>query len=237
MKYLEEWLDERKVDEVECLVPDMNGIPRGKILPAQKFTKSVREYGLRLPESIFLQTVTGEYPDLDEDDIGSDEDPDIYLRPDPDTIRMVPWYTDPTAQVIHDAYHADDRPVEYSSRYVLKKVLELYDDKGWKPIVAPELEFYLVSVNTDPDLPLVPPIGRSGRPETGSQAYGIDAVNEFDQIFEDVYEFCETSEIDVDTLTHESGAAQMEINFNHGNPLDLADQAFLFKRTVRQAAL
>ena len=81
MKYLEEWLDERKVDEVECLVPDMNGIPRGKILPAQKFTKSVRDYGLRLPESIFLQTVTGEYPDLDEDDIGSDEDPDIYLRP------------------------------------------------------------------------------------------------------------------------------------------------------------
>src|SRR5687768_12629991 len=237
MKYLEEWLDERKVDEVECLVPDMNGIPRGKILPAQKFTKSVREYGLRLPESISLQTVTGEYPDLDEDDIGSDEDPDIYLRPDPDTVRMVPWYSDPTAQVIHDAFNADDTPVQHSSRYVLKKVLELYDDKGWKPIVAPELEFYLVSVNTDPDLPLVPPIGRSGRPETGSQAYGIDATNEFDQIFEDVYDFCEKSEIDVDTLTHESGAAQMEINFNHGDPLELADQAFLFKRTLRQAAL
>lgn len=237
MKYLEEWLDERKVDEVECLVPDMNGIPRGKILPAQKFTKSVREYGLRLPESIFLQTVTGEYPDLDEDDIGSDEDPDIYLRPDPDTVRMVPWYSDPTAQVIHDAFNADDTPVQHSSRYVLKKVLELYDEKDWKPIVAPELEFYLVSVNTDPDLPLVPPTGRSGRPETGSQAYGIDATNEFDQIFEDVYDFCEKSEIDVDTLTHESGAAQMEINFNHGNPLELADQAFLFKRTVRQAAL
>ena len=44
-------------------------------------------------------------------------------------------------------------------------------------------------------------------------------------------------EIDIDTLTHESGAAQMEINFNHGDPLELADQAFLFKRTLRQAAL
>ena len=174
---------------------------------------------------------------MDEDDIGSDEDPDVYLRPDPDTIRMVPWYDDPTAQVIHDAFNADDTPVEHSSRYVLKQVLELYDDKGWRPIVAPELEFYLVSVNTDPDLPLLPPIGRSGRPETGSQAYGIDAVNEFDPIFEDVYDFCEKSEIDVDTLTHESGSAQMEINFNHGNPLELADQAFLFKRTVRQAAM
>ncbi len=52
-----------------------------------------------------------------------------------------------------------------------------------------------------------------------------------------MYDYCEASEIDVDTLVHESGSAQMEINFNHGNPLELADQAFLFKRTVRHAAL
>ncbi len=237
MKYLDEWIAERNVDEVECLVPDMNGIPRGKILPAGKFMKGVKDHSLRLPMSIFLQTVTGEYPDLDDDDIGSDEDPDIYLKPDPDTIRLVPWYKSPTAQVIHDAYYEDGRPVEIAAREVLKRVLKLYEDKGWKPVIAPELEFFLVQVNTDPDLPLLPPIGRSGRPESGSQAYGIDAVNEFDHIFEDVYKFCELSDIDVDTLTHESGAAQMEINFNHGDPLDLADQTFLFKRTVRQAAL
>jgi glutamine synthetase len=199
--------------------------------------KGVKDHSLRLPMSIFLQTVTGEYPDLDDDDIGSDADPDIYLKPDPDTIRLVPWYKSPTAQVIHDAYYEDGRPVEIAAREVLKKVLKLYEAKGWKPVIAPELEFFLVQVNTDPDLPLLPPIGRSGRPESGSQAYGIDAVNEFDHIFEDVYKFCELSDIDVDTLTHESGAAQMEINFNHGDPLELADQTFLFKRTVRQAAL
>jgi glutamine synthetase len=199
--------------------------------------KGVKDHSLRLPMSIFLQTVTGEYPDLDDDDIGTDADPDIYLKPDPDTIRLVPWYKSPTAQVIHDAYYEDGRPVEIAAREVLKKVLKLYEAKGWKPVIAPELEFFLVQVNTDPDLPLLPPIGRSGRPESGSQAYGIDAVNEFDHIFEDVYKFCELSDIDVDTLTHESGAAQMEINFNHGDPLELADQTFLFKRTVRQAAL
>ncbi|MBX6321071.1 MAG: glutamine synthetase, partial [Rhodospirillaceae bacterium] len=74
-------------------------------------------------------------------------------------------------------------------------------------------------------------------PETGRQSYGIDAVNEFDPIFEDVYDFCEKQEIDIDTLTHEAGSAQMEINFNHGDALRLADQVFLFKRTVRHAAL
>jgi glutamine synthetase len=238
MTELADWLTEHKIDEVECLVPDINGIARGKILPAAKFIKSLQDESLRLPESIFIQTVTGEYSEnADYEDIASDQDPDMYLRPDPDTIRIVPWYTEPTAQVICDAFDGDGKPVEVSARHVLRKVLALYAARGWKPVVAPELEFFLVQVNTDPDLPLLPPVGRSGRTETGRPSYGIDATNEFDPIFEDVYDFCEAQEIDIDTLTHEAGAAQMEINFNHGDALVLADQAFLFKRTVRQAAM
>jgi glutamine synthetase len=92
-------------------------------------------------------------------------------------------------------------------------------------------------MNKDPDLPLRPPVGRTGRPETGRQAYSIEAVNEFDPLFEDIYEYCEIQELEVDTLIHEVGAAQMEINFLHGDPLNLADRVFLFKRTVREAAL
>ncbi len=103
--------------------------------------------------------------------------------------------------------------------------------------MAPELEFFLVDVNTDPDYPLMSPIGRSGRRETSRQSYGVDAVNEFDPLFEDVYDFCEAQKIDIDTLSHEAGAAQMEMNFNHGPALQLADQAFQFKRTVREAGL
>jgi glutamine synthetase len=94
-----------------------------------------------------------------------------------------------------------------------------------------------VKKNLDADYPLEPPIGLSGRQEAGRQAYGIEAANEFDPIVEDIYEFCDMSDIDVDTMAHESGAAQMEINFNHGDALELADQVFLFKRTVRQAAM
>jgi glutamine synthetase len=104
-------------------------------------------------------------------------------------------------------------------------------------VVAPELEFFLVEPNTDPDYPLKPPIGRSGRAEIGRQAYSIAAVNEFDPLFDDIYQFCEAQDLDIDTLIHEEGAAQMEINLNHGDALDLADQAFLFKRTAREAAL
>jgi glutamine synthetase len=237
MKQIEEWLRSRSIDEVECLVPDMAGIPRGKILPAEKYVKSIRENGLRLPESIFIQTVTGQYADEEDDAVTDPANGDIYLHPDPGTIRLVPWYDAPTAQIIHDCVYADGRPVDIAPRTVLRRVLDLYAERGWRPIVAPELEFFLVQVNTDPDYPLVPPVGRSGRPETGRQAYGIDAVNEFDPLFEEIYDFCEAQEIDIDTLAHEAGAAQMEINFNHGEALDVADQAFLFKRTVRQTGL
>ncbi len=62
-------------------------------------------------------------------------------------------------------------------------------------------------------------------------------VNEFDPLFEDMYDFCDAQGIDIDTLTHESGIAQVEINFNHGEAMGIADQVFLFKRTVRQTAL
>src|SRR5262249_5091056 len=115
---------------------------------------------------------------------------DVYLSPDESTIRLVPWYSEPTAQVICDAFYRDGSPVEFSTRYVLRRVLKLFEDRGWRPVMAPELEFFLVEINKDPDYPLVPPIGRSGRQESGRQAYGIDAVNEFDPIFEDVYDFC-----------------------------------------------
>ena len=236
MDRLEEFIREHKVTEVECLVPDMSGIARGKIVPAEKLLRILRERGMPIPESVFVQTVTGDY--LDEDnDIINPSNGDVYITPDNDTVRLVPWYKEPTAQIICDAYYADDTPVPFSSRYILRKILAEYAKRGWKAVVAPELEFYLVNVNTDPDIPLMPPVGRSGRRESGRQAYGIDAVNEFDPIFEDVYDYCEAQNIDIDTLSHEAGAAQIEVNFNHGDPLEVADQAFMFKRTAREVAI
>ena len=232
---LGEWLREHKITEVECLVPDMAGIARGKILPTKKFLETYLRKGLRLPESVMGLTVTGDV--AVESEVLADTDPDVIMLPDPATIRLVPWYEEPTAQVICDLAYRDERPLALSPRHILKQVLALFDAEGWRPVMAPELEFYLAAKNVDPDYPLKAPIGKTGRPETARQAYGIDAVNEFDPIFEDMYAYCETQELDVDTLIHESGAAQVEINFNHGDPLELADQVFLFKRTVRNVAL
>ena len=225
-----DWLKENRITEVECILPDITGVARGKILPKDKF---ISEPEMRLPEAVLLQTVTGEFP---ADEMLDLTDPDMELRPDPDSLRVVPWAVDPTAQLIFDCFSPDGVPVETAPRNVLRRVLKLYEELGFTPVVAPEMEFYLISPNPDPDIPLIPPVGRTGRSEFGRRSFSIDAVNEFDPLFEEIYDYCHAQNLEVDTLIHEVGAAQMEINFLHGNALDLADQVFLFKLTVREAA-
>jgi len=236
MSDLSNWLQENRIDEVECLVSDLSGIARGKIVPTPRFVGGLLERGLRIPEAIFLQTVTGDFMQ-GTSEVVLESNRDIYMQPDPDTIRFVPWYSEPVAQVICDVMFLDGKTVDFAPRQLLRHVVNQYAERGLKPIVAPELEFYFIKKNLDPDYPLEPAAGLSGRQESGRQAYGIEAANEFDPVIEDIYDFCEGSGIAVETMAHEAGAAQMEINFNHGDPMDLADQVFLFKRTVRQAAL
>ncbi len=231
---LNDWFQTHGITEVECLVTDQTGILKGKIMPAGKYLGGGRP---RLPDSIFIQTVTGGYPDDEDIRFWNPAERDMELVPDPDAIYLVPWADDPTAQIIHDCYYLTGEPVELAPRHVLKRVLSLYADRGWKPVIAPEVEFYLVKTNTDSDYPLEPPIGRTGRQESSRQSFSIDAVNEFDPLFEEMYDYCEAMNLDLDTLIHEEGAGQMEVNFQHGDPLLLADQVVMFKRTLRETAL
>lgn len=228
------WLRERNIQDIECIVPDLAGVARGKMMPTEKFFSGPV---MTMPASIFAQTISGDYPEDDDRFQHNPIDGDLYFRADYSTLTSVPWETDPTAQLIHDTYYRDGRPVETAPRNVLKRVLALYADKGWEPIVAPEIEFYLVEPNKDPDYALEPPTGRSGRPEVGRQSYSISALNEFDELIDDIYDLSEKQGLEIDTMIHEEGAAQMEINLRHGHPLELADQVFLFKRTIREAAL
>ncbi len=229
---MKDWIKENKITEVECLVPDLSGAVRGKIMPASKFIDSS---SLRMPKGIFMQSVTGEYPDI-YDELNP-LDGDMVLAPDPKSMRLLPWAKDVSAQVIHDCYDKDGTPFGLAPRQVLKRILALYREEGWQPIVAPELEFYLLQRNPDPNQPLQPPVGRSGRIErSGTGSHDIDALNEFEPVIDDIYDFSETMGLAVDTLIHEEGTGQMEFNLLHGDPLDLADQAFLFKRAVREAA-
>jgi glutamine synthetase len=228
------WLQARGIEDIECITPDLAGVPRGKMMPTSKFTGNT---SLALPSALYRHTISGEYPDETLNFRYDSRDSDIKLVPDLSTLSVVPWETDPTAQVICDIVGTGGEEVTYTPRNVLKRVMKLYADRGWKPVVAPEIEFYLVAKNDDPDYPLHPPKGRSGRTIVGGQSYSIAAINEFDELIDDIYHFSEKQGLEIDTLIHEEGPAQLEINLRHGDPVELADQVFLFKRTIREAAL
>ncbi len=229
-----EWLSVRGIEDIECITPDLAGVARGKMMPTSKFLDNST---LALPASVFMQTISGEYPDETEGFQYPPHDGDLQLVPDLATLSAVPWETDPTAQVICNMQERDGSPVSYTPRSVLQSVVNAYQAKGLAPIIAPEIEFYLVKTNNDPDYPLEPPVGRSGRAIAGGQGYSIAGINEFDELVDDIYHFSEAQGLEIETLIHEEGPAQLEINLHHGDPMALADQVFLFKRTIREAAL
>jgi glutamine synthetase len=211
------YLENNRLDEVECVIADLPGIARGKAVPASKWEK--QPY-FHLPNSIFFQTITGDWGEAAGP--GGWTEPDMTLKPDMTTASAAPWADDGTLQVIHDAF---------------KRVVDLYRKQGWTPVIAPEMEFYLVARNIDPAKPIEPMMGRTGRPAAGRQAYSMSAVDDYGPVIDDIYEYAEIQGIEIDGITQEGGAGQLEINLRHGDPVALADQVFYFKRLIREAAL
>ncbi|KPQ14285.1 MAG: glutamine synthetase [Rhodobacteraceae bacterium HLUCCO18] len=225
------YLEGRSIDEVECIVADLAGVARGKAMPGSKFAAQTHFY---LPNSIFFQTVTGDWAEVMDDGY---TEPDMVLTPDFSTASPAPWTADWTLQVIHDIALQDGTPVPFAPRNVLKRVVALYQARGWTPVVAPEMEFYLVAPNTDPARAIEPPMGRSGRRAAARQAYSMSAVDEYGPIIDDIYDFAEAQGLEIDGILHEGGAGQIELNLRHGDPVRLADEIFYFKRMIREAAL
>ena len=225
------YLQGRVLDEVECIVADLAGVARGKAMPGAKFARQSHFY---LPNSIFFQTITGDWADKVGDGF---TEPDMILTPDWDTAIPAPWTADWTLQVIHNIDDQQGNPVPFAPRNVLKRVCDLYAARGWQPIVAPEMEFYLVAPNTDPAREIEPPMGRSGRRAAARQAYSMSAVDEYGKVIDDIYDYAEAMGLEIDGILQEGGAGQIELNLRHGDPVRLADEMFYFKRMIREAAL
>jgi glutamine synthetase len=126
---------------------------------------------------------------------------------------------------------------EFAPRSVLKNVVARYQALGLTPVVAPEIEFYLTAAMTDPAQPLTAPLGRGGRPEVGQSAFSLNALNELAPFWDAFHAAIDALGIRADTWLHEVGPCQYEINLLHGDPVAVADQAFLFKTAAREIAL
>lgn len=219
------------IDEIECVTPDLNGVPRGKVMTAEGFLEGRR---LQLARGVLLQCIMGGYPPARF--YGSD-DGDLALVAEPTQIHRLPWSEPPRALAICDADELDGRPSPLSTRGQLKAVIARYAARGLAPVVATELEFFVFAANGDPNLPFQPPVGLDGRREDGFSAFSISSNNGLRPFFNEVYRCMAALGLPRDTFMHEMGVSQFEINLLHGDPLLLADQTFLFKHLLKEVAL
>lgn len=230
-----DWIRQHDIREVECLIPDMNGVLRGKVLPAEKFVKAIDGSALYMPTSALLVCSDGNYSGSIDEGFAY-ADPDMLVALDLDSLCLAPGSRPQRAFVLADACYPADRLWSALPRVLLKSVIALYAEKGWRAVVAPELEFYLTAPNPDPCEPVAAPSLANGRKESAQHPYDMEALELFDPVMRSIYEHCALTGIPVDTLSHETGAAQLEVNLLHGDPLKLADQVVLFKRIARKAA-
>jgi len=219
------------IDEIECVTPDLNGVPRGKVMTAEGFLEGRR---LQMARGVLLQCIMGGYPAAKY--YGSD-DGDLALVAEASQIHRLPWSDEPRALAICDAVELDGTPSGLSSRGQLKAVIARYAERGLAPVVATELEFFVFAANSDPTQPFQPPLGKDGRREMGHSAFSVSSNNGLRPFFNEVYRCMAALGLPRDTFMHEMGVSQFEINLLHGDPLLLADQTFLFKHLLKEVAL
>lgn len=219
------------IDEIECVTPDLNGVPRGKVMTAEGFLEGRR---LQLARGVLLQCIMGGYPPARF--YGSD-DGDLALVADPAQIHRLPWSEPARALAICDADELSGEGSGLSTRVQLKQVIARYAALGLAPVVATELEFFVFAPNPDPTQPFQPPLGLDGRREEGHSAFSVSSNNGLRPFFQEVYRCMAALGLPRDTFMHEMGVSQFEINLLHGDPLLLADQTFLFKHLLKEVAL
>ncbi|QFT62242.1 Gamma-glutamylputrescine synthetase PuuA [Roseivivax sp. THAF30] len=212
---------------------DLNGQPRGKRVPS-RFADKIVENGTRFPVSVLNLDIWGE--DIDDSPLVFESgDRDGVLFPTERGFLPMPWLEAPTALLPIWMFREDGRPYEGDPRHALRAVLDRYKARGLTPVVAVELEFFLID---DSGRTLEVPISpRSGKRRKAAETMSIRALDTFDIFFTDLYDACEAMDIPADTAISEAGLGQFEINLMHGDDaLRAADDAWLFKWLVKGLA-
>jgi glutamine synthetase len=223
---------------VDMFICDICGIPRGKRLNGGAIDKLFGP-GVTMPGSVFAVDITGS--NVDPSGIGmADGDPDGYCKPVPGTLVPVPWAPRPARQVLASMFEADGRPYWLDPRQVLAKVAGRFGELGLKPVMAHELEFYLLDAEADDHGRPQPARSQiSGRRPTlgATQVYGMDEVDDAADVIDAAVAACRVQSIPADVAIAEYSPGQYEINLEHqSDPLAAADHGLLLKRAIKGTA-
>ncbi|SMX43268.1 glutamine synthetase family protein [Maliponia aquimaris] len=229
-----DWLHERpQIRTIRAAACDVNGVARGKRMPIPSAIKVLKD-GTRFPFSALNVDIWGE--DIaDSPLVFESGDRDAILYPTERGFVPMPWLEAPSALLPIWMFHEDGRPYEGDPRHALSFIQKRFAALGLTPVVAVELEFYLIDDSTRRlQIPISP---RSGKRRDAAEVLSIRALDAFDTFFTDLYEACEVMDIPSDTLISEAGIGQFEVNLMHqADALKAADDAWLFKTLVKGLA-
>ncbi|MFT4824071.1 MAG: glutamine synthetase [Halioglobus sp.] len=221
-----------EITTIEALLPDCNGVMRGKWLPRHKLAK-IFEGELKLPKTALSLDIWGR--DVEELVFASG-DADGICRPVEGSLLPTPWAAGGQhGQVMLSMFDSNGDPYMGDPRHVLKQVLSRFQEAGWRPVVAAELEFSLVTLeNNIPNHTCPAPAGRT---PVGGNTYGLDVLNSHSEMLEDLRVACEVQDLPFDGVVKESAPSQYEINMQHvDNPVLAAKQIMQMKRLIKGVA-
>ena len=231
-EFLEHYPETRFMD---TFAADISGILRGKRIQKNEFGK-IFGSGSNYCAATVLLNVMGDSPEGVS--YGSDDgDPDIRSVAIPGSLAPVPWASLPTAQCLLELREFDGTPHFLEPRQVLRTALKPLKDMGLNPVMATELEFYLVQHDGDSFKPRLPRIPGSDLEQTGTQFAVFSDLEDVEPFLTTLDSFCRAQNIPAGTALSEYSPGQFEVNLNHvDDPLLAADHAILLKRAVKAAA-
>lgn len=227
--------DNPDIEMIELFILDANGVPRGKLLHREELL-AVYESGRPLPSTILGLTLNGD--DVENSglvwDVG---DIDCRAYPLENSLVRLPWRQIPTAAVQVSMHPSEGLPATIADpRHLLVKVIDALKAEGYHPVMACELEFYLLDQKRDHQgRPQAALDSDGGRPR-GTQVYGLRELEQIEPFLADLYSACKAQGIPARTAISEYAPGQVEITLEHGDALLAMDQAVRYKRLVKGVA-
>lgn len=222
--------------QYQAFLTDPSGVVRGKVLRPEELRTAYRE-GRPIPCSIQSLDILGEDV-LETGLVGHEGDSDRPYHPVAGTLTPVPWADVPTAQFIIESWERDGTPTGADPRQALARVVGDFEKRGLTPVVAIELEFYLIDrASAQNGRKPTPPTPPNGFTPTRLQACLMQDLEDFSAFHNDVYAGAKAMGLPARTLISEYAPGQFEIVLEHrADAMRAADDAVLFKRLVKGMA-
>lgn len=223
------------IEMIELFILDANGVPRGKLLHREELL-AVYQSGRPLPSTILGLTLNGD--DVENSglvwDVG---DIDCRAYPLAGSLVRMPWRQIPTAALQVSMHPSEGLPATIADpRQLLAKVIDALKADGYQPVMACELEFYLLDQKRDHLGRPQPALDADGGRPRSTQVYGLRELEQIEPFLADLYSACKAQGIPARTAISEYAPGQVEITLEHGDALLAMDQAVRYKRLVKGVA-